>query len=127
MPLCRCSNEVGCQAYVKIEGGPGRPELNSLAELRSRGMYLFPCVQNTTHSLQETDQSYGHLKSLLKKCVQVQMNELTAQARKGSNPGATMSFSHILWYPFIRPCCRFRKGAGLRSSTFFSHLEFRGT
>jgi hypothetical protein len=60
-------DEVGCRVLVKIDGGPGRLDLNSLAELRSRGMYLYPCIQNTTHASQETDQNYGHFKSLLRK------------------------------------------------------------
>jgi hypothetical protein len=57
-------------------------------------MYLFPCVQNTTHVSQEADQNYGHFKSLLRKYVQVLMNELLAQAQRDNNPGAAVSLSH---------------------------------
>ncbi len=56
-------DEVGCRVLLKIDGGPGRLDLNSLAELRSRGVYLFPGVQNTTHVSQETDQDYGILQT----------------------------------------------------------------
>ncbi len=33
-------DQVGCRVLLKIDGGPGRLDLNSLAELRSRGVYL---------------------------------------------------------------------------------------
>jgi hypothetical protein len=49
----------------KIDGGPGRLDIKSLAELRVRGIYLFPGIQNTTHIMQETDQNNGEIKSLL--------------------------------------------------------------
>jgi hypothetical protein len=88
-------DQVGRCVLLKIDGGPGRLDLNSLAELRSRGVYLFPGVQNTTHVSQETDQNYGLFKSLLRKYIQVLMNELTAQARpNGANPSAPVTLSH---------------------------------
>jgi hypothetical protein len=43
-------DEVGCCVLLKIDGGLGRLDLIFLAELRSKGVYLFPGVQNTTHS-----------------------------------------------------------------------------
>jgi hypothetical protein len=52
----------------KIGGGPGRLNLEMLAELQCRGVYLFAGVPNTTHATQETDQNYGLFKS------QLQMN-----------------------------------------------------
>jgi hypothetical protein len=87
-------DQVDCRVLLKIDGGPGRLDLNSLAELRSRGVYLFPGVQNTTHVSQETDQNYGLFKSLLRKYIQVLMNELTAQAHpNGANPSAPVTLS----------------------------------
>ncbi|MGH7954904.1 MAG: hypothetical protein ACREOZ_02970, partial [Gloeomargaritales cyanobacterium] len=53
------SDTFGNRVLIKIDGGPGRLDLSSLAEQRSRGVYLFPGVQNTTHITQETDQNYG--------------------------------------------------------------------
>lgn len=50
-----------------------------LAQLRSLGVYLFPGVQNTTHVTQETDQNYGEFKSLLRKHIQVLLNEMFAK------------------------------------------------
>ena len=56
----------GKRVLIKIDGGPGRMDINSLAELRSRGIFLFPGVQNTTQLTQETDQNFGLFKSLLR-------------------------------------------------------------
>jgi hypothetical protein len=41
-------DEAGFRVLIKIEGGPGWLDLNSLAELRPSGVYLFPGEQNTT-------------------------------------------------------------------------------
>jgi hypothetical protein len=53
----------GKRVLYKIDGGPGRLDEGALADSRSRGIYLFPGVQNTTQVTQETDQSYGQFKS----------------------------------------------------------------
>jgi hypothetical protein len=86
-------DQAGYHVLLKIDGGPGRLDLNSLAELRSRGVYLFPGVQHTTHVTQETDQNYGLFKSMLRKYIQVLMNELCAQARP--NDGITASTAPV--------------------------------
>jgi hypothetical protein len=44
-------------------GGAGRLDEEYLAEKRALGMYLFPCVQNTTQVHQEIEQKYGQFKS----------------------------------------------------------------
>jgi hypothetical protein len=54
------------RVIFKIDGGPGRLNLEMLAELRCRGIYLFAGVPNTTHAMQETDQNYGLFKSQLR-------------------------------------------------------------
>jgi hypothetical protein len=63
-------------------------DINSLAELRSRGIYLFPGVQNTTQLTQETDQNFGLFKSLLREYARVLSNELFSD-RDPSSKGAT--------------------------------------
>ena len=72
----------GKRVVFKIDGGPGRLDIQSLAELQSLGVYLFPGVQNTTHVTQETDQNYGEFKSLLRKHIQQLLNELYAKYRE---------------------------------------------
>jgi hypothetical protein len=48
---------------LKVDSGPGRMNLNLLARLRRLGFILYPCVPNTTHVTQETDQLYGPFKT----------------------------------------------------------------
>jgi hypothetical protein len=64
---------------LQIDGGPGRLDISNLAELISRGVYLFPGVQNMTHITQETDQNYGEFITLLRKYIQQLLNELYAK------------------------------------------------
>jgi hypothetical protein len=63
------SDTPGCRVLFKTDGGPERLDIKSLAQLRARGCYLFPGVQNTMHVTQETDRNYGQFKSLLKKIL----------------------------------------------------------
>ncbi len=44
---------------LKVDSGPGKMNLNLLAKLQCLGFVLYPCVPNTTHVTQETDQMYG--------------------------------------------------------------------
>ncbi|MGH7955005.1 MAG: hypothetical protein ACREOZ_03505, partial [Gloeomargaritales cyanobacterium] len=76
------SDTFGNRVLIKIDGGPGRLDLSSLAELRSRGVYLFPGVQNTTHITQETDQNYGEFKSIIRLNTQIILNEKIADHTK---------------------------------------------
>jgi hypothetical protein len=69
----------GKRVLIKIDGGPGRLDVQSLAELRALGCYLFPGVQNTTQITQETDQNYGLFKSMLRQYIQVLLNEQYAE------------------------------------------------
>ncbi len=73
------ADQPGRRVLLKIDGGPGRLDIQSLAELRVLGCYLFPGVQNTMHITQETDQNYGQFKSLLRKHIQLLLNEQYAE------------------------------------------------
>ena len=73
------ADEPGKKVLIKIDGGPGRLDVVSLAELRTLGCYVFPGVQNTTHITQETDQNYGQFKSLLRKHIHLLLNKQYAQ------------------------------------------------
>ena len=55
-------NRPGHRVMLKVDSGPGRMNLNLLARLRRLGFILYPCVPNTTHVTQETDQLYGAFK-----------------------------------------------------------------
>jgi hypothetical protein len=58
----------GKRAMVKVDSGPGRLNIELLAELRLLGWYLYPGVPNTTALTQETDQNYdGPFKSQFQK------------------------------------------------------------
>jgi hypothetical protein len=67
-------DEDGYRVCFKLDGGPGRLNIPMLADLRCKGVYLFPGVQNTTHVTQETDQSYGLFKSQLRQNIQTLMS-----------------------------------------------------
>ncbi|MGH7955114.1 MAG: hypothetical protein ACREOZ_04055, partial [Gloeomargaritales cyanobacterium] len=71
------------RVVIKIDGGPGRLDQSCRTELRTRGVYLFPGVQNTTHITQETDQNYGLFKSIVRSNTQIILNENIAAHRKG--------------------------------------------
>ena len=53
----------GKRIIVKCDSGPGRMNIEMLADLRMLGVYLVPSVPNTTAKTQETDQNYGVYKS----------------------------------------------------------------
>ena len=93
-------DEAGFRVLLKIDGGPGRLDLNSLADLRACGVYLFPGVHNTTHVSQETDQNYGLFKSLLRQYVQVLMNEADREAQGNGVAASGLSrkcYGLLLW------------------------------
>jgi hypothetical protein len=53
----------GKNVILKVDSGPGRTNLSLLTKLRLLGFVLYPCVPNTTHVMQETDQNYGPFKT----------------------------------------------------------------
>jgi hypothetical protein len=54
-------DKPGKRLILKCNSGPGRLLVDLLAKLRFLGVYLYPCVPNTTVITQETDQTYGKL------------------------------------------------------------------
>ena len=52
----------GFRVRVKVDSGPGRLNVNLLAELWLLGFYLYPGMPNTTAVTQETDRNYGPFK-----------------------------------------------------------------
>jgi phage terminase large subunit-like protein len=53
----------GHRVLLKVDSGPGRTNMDLLAKLKMLGFILYPCVPNTTHVTQETDQNYGPFKT----------------------------------------------------------------
>ncbi len=53
----------GHRLPLKCNSGPGRLQVELLAQLRFLGVYLYPGVPNTTAVTQETDRTYGLFKS----------------------------------------------------------------
>ena len=72
----------GKRLILKCDSGPGRLQIDLLAKLRHLGVYLHPCVPNTTAVTQETDRTYGKFKTqfrknlelLVDKCVEKEMS-----------------------------------------------------
>ena len=56
-------DKPGHRVLLNMDSGPGQMNLNLLAKLRLLGFVLYPCVPNTTHVMQETDQNYGPFKT----------------------------------------------------------------
>ncbi len=64
IPLYPDALDIPCKrVLIKVDSGPGRLNIELLAELRLLGWYLYPGVPNTTAVSQETDQNYGPFKS----------------------------------------------------------------
>ena len=79
----------GKRLILKCDSGPGRLQIDLLAKLRHLGVYLDPCVPNTTAVTQETDQTYGKFKSqlcknlelLVEECVEKEMSVKVPQCK----------------------------------------------
>ncbi len=56
-------NRAGKRVMLKVDSGPGRMNVDLLEKLRHLGFVMYPCVPNTTHVMQETDQQYGPFKT----------------------------------------------------------------
>ena len=54
----------GKRVIVKADHGPGRSNIDLLARLCARGIYLFPSVPNTSSVSQEMDQIFDLFKRL---------------------------------------------------------------
>ena len=69
------------RVLLKLDSGPGRMNLDMLADLRLQGVYVIPGVPNTTHVTQETDQNYGLYKSIYRGNLQL-LSEARQKMRK---------------------------------------------
>lgn len=66
----------GKRVILKLDSGPGRMNIEMLASLRLKGLYIIPGVPNSTSITQETDQNYGPFKSAFRSNIRT-----LAQAR----------------------------------------------
>jgi hypothetical protein len=64
---------------LKCDSGPGRLQIDLLAKLRHLGVYLYPCVPNTTAVTQETDRTYGKFKTRFCTNLEQLVDECVAQ------------------------------------------------
>jgi hypothetical protein len=71
---------------LKCDSGPGRLQIKLLAELQYLGVYLYPCVPNTTAVTQETDRTYGGFKSQYRANLELLVDELVKQDKSVSVP-----------------------------------------
>ena len=69
---------------LKCDSGPGRLNLDLLADLRTSGFILFPGVPKTTAVMQETDQNYGPFKTQYCKNLDVVVDERIKQKQSTS-------------------------------------------
>ena len=64
-------DKPGKRILIKVDSGPGRRNVDMLAELKLAGAYILPGVPNTTGKTQETDQNYGQYKSVFRDNLRV--------------------------------------------------------
>jgi hypothetical protein len=76
----------GHRLLLKCDSGPGRLQIELLAELRFLGVYLYPCVPNTTAVTQETDRTYGMFKSRYRQNLELLVDECVLQDLSVSVP-----------------------------------------
>jgi hypothetical protein len=64
MPLYpNAKDKQGKHVILKADSGPGTTNLSLLTKLRLLGFVLYPCMPNTMHVTQETNQNYGPFKT----------------------------------------------------------------
>jgi hypothetical protein len=71
---------------LKCDSGPGRLQIELLAQLRFLRAYLYPCVPNTTAVTQETDRTYGMFKSQYRMNLELLIDECVQQDKSVSVP-----------------------------------------
>jgi hypothetical protein len=76
----------GKRLLLKCDSGPGRLQIELLAELRFLGVYLYLCVPNTTAVTQEMDQTYGGFKSQYRHNLELLVDELVLSEKSVSVP-----------------------------------------
>jgi hypothetical protein len=69
----------GKRLIMKCDSGPGRLQIDLLAKLRHLGVYLYPCVPNTTAVTQETDRTYGKFKTSFRTNLELLVDECVTQ------------------------------------------------
>ncbi|KAL3771166.1 hypothetical protein ACHAWU_004789 [Discostella pseudostelligera] len=121
MPLYpNASPEKGKWVLLKCDSGPGRMNLDLLAELRTSGFILFPGVPNTTAVSQETDQNYGPFKTQYcknldavvderikqKKCIQLPPWQVGLIVFGGMDPETNLVVKSAFECGFSRDNCR---------------------
>jgi len=72
-------DKPGHLLLLKCDSGSGRLQVKLLAQLHFLGVYLYPCVPNTTAVMQETDQTYGMFKSQYRVNLKLLVDELVRQ------------------------------------------------
>ena len=91
MPLYpNAAPEKGRWVILKCDSGPGRMNVDLLADLRSHGFILFPGVPNTTAVTQETDQNYGSFKGVYARNLDLVVEERIEQKKSTSLPAWTV-------------------------------------
>jgi len=83
---------AGKRVILKVDSGPGRNNVHLLARLRAIGIYVYPCVPNTTAITQETDQSYGYFKSLFRQNLKQVTNDRLARNKSINYVPAEVGF-----------------------------------
>lgn len=78
--------EKGKWVILKCDSGPGRENIELLAELRDSGFILFPGVPNATAVHQETDQNYGPFKTAYVQSLQEVIDERVHQKKPSCIP-----------------------------------------
>ncbi len=87
MPLYpNTHDKPGHCLLLKCDSGLGRLQVKLLAQLRFLGVYLYPCVPNTTAVTQETDQTCGMFKSQYRANLELLVDELVRQYKTVSVP-----------------------------------------
>jgi hypothetical protein len=71
---------------LKCDSGSGRLQIELLAKLPFLGVYLYPCVPNTTAVTQETDRTYGMFKSKCRQNLELLVDECVKQDKSVSIP-----------------------------------------
>jgi hypothetical protein len=78
-------DQPGCRVLLKVDSGPGWMNLQLLASLNLLGIILYPCIPNTMHVMQETDQLYGPFKTQFLKNL-----DLIIEARLNNNKSLSL-------------------------------------
>jgi len=105
------------RVIAKLDSGPGRMNLDMLAHLRVRGLYIVPGLPNTTGKTQETDQNYGpfkghyrnNLSSLASerfgKKMTINVNDLPLLVFGGTDPDTGLELSDTFDKSFSKDNC----------------------